>query len=325
MKIAPIEKSIELQLTILIIDDDKYQAFNLQENIVNYKSLLNRKRDIFNREISVVYSVIINGTDNLKFEEFDGSKAYNHSVKYLEENIKDIDIILCDYHLMGKEGSDFLKMVYIMEAQNGISIFKVLLSTGSEYQKHQQEKYVNYIFNSKDRDSVNSILFQYFEKNILNIKLMGNPLYYSTFYKENSGDILSKNDASTLIIKEEIQFIQMHYIHTTKMKENCYFSYLNSNYQIDEKPYSDSLIELNKKEIFFKVTKSLYINMLWYADYDVLKNRIKFISPTNKVCILDIKLLNDSRVQKISLMNLLNLLKTKYEFPDSHLNSFFKF
>lgn len=325
MKISKQGGKTLIDIQVLIVDDDSDQAFNLKRSIGKYNSLFLGKLDIFNREIVINYKGIINGKEDITEDTFNGKRAYFDSIEYIEKYLDSIDIILCDFQLLDFDGNKLLQRANAIEVEKGVNVFKVLLSIYLKYQAFQKEVYVDYIIDAKDNDSINNILMKYYEEQILQGKLFGNPHSYSLFYQNKSGkNTFLKREVSECTLKE-FEHIHVYYVHSVGQRQNYKFCYLTDEYAINYDTFHTPMSEINHNDLFYMISDNLYVNKLWFADYDVIQNSVKLISPTNKMHIFSLIGLPSRKKSGNLLYDFFSRKKDEFVFPESDLSSFFKF
>lgn len=313
-----------LEIKVLIIDDDETQAFLLKKFISKYKTIIRDQTDSFGKELHITYSCIINGDENVTIDTFDGRLAQSHVRSYLYQSPENFDIVLCDYDLIGKEKGDvMLREIMEVEKKNSLRYFKVLLSTKLDYQNFQHESYIDYTFNSKEQNTVTEILLKYYEEKILHVKLFGNPNWYNSFYDKSERGLSVKDDFNNFKIKKTI-LLHILVAQTTKKQKSIAYHFINDEWILAESSFAGYLHTLNEHNSFFDLDGSIYFNLLWISDIDLVGNRIKFITPSNKVFEVNLKTFNDKR--PISIQDFLseNGL-TLDHFKTQSLSKFFKF
>ena len=154
MQITKEDNTLTVTIQILIVDDDFHQAFNLKNAIDEYQSIFANRLDINGAFINVVYSSVINGNRATNDINFDGSKSFFQSKRFVDEQLKTIDIILCDFELPGKKGIELLEYTYQKEREILHRIYRVLHSVHTDYQQFQKEPYIDFVCDAKTKDAI---------------------------------------------------------------------------------------------------------------------------------------------------------------------------
>lgn len=325
-----------VEISVLIVEDNSEQAISLARLVQNYPSIFEGEQSINGTNFEIKYRVNINGKFDFKHTDmFEGKYAYVDSLKYLNENIGQVDLILCDYYLGLKKGNDFLRMVYDLENRYSTRCYKVLHSVMPDYQKFQNQPHVNFIWDGKTKDVIHTITLPRFENDILMPILFGNPQVYSLVYNQRrKAEILFPKLKSAYRQIKGVPVFRILYMHSTEKKGNYNFYYLNELYEKEFGFFSKGSLSTYADALFIKVSDSLYINKLWYADDDSHGNRIKFLSKGDGIIILNINDITDSKRRKRSshelslskhYKDLRDQEKSKSEFSDLILDKYFLF
>lgn len=327
MQVVKLDSTLKVLLSVLIVEDDMDQAFNIKRAVEALVSLCEGKKSIGGYVIEVKYTVSINGITDLKRPEFYGTSAFQNSKAFIESTIDTIDIALCDFDLGGSKGTDLLKYTQEMELKRNVRVYKVLHSVQSDYQKYQKESFVDFVWDSKTTEAICNITLAAFEKNILSTVLFGNPQVYELFYKSyNSFSFRKKATMLSDEICRGVPVYQILYIYATGRGNNR-FIYLTDTLEVNENGYSGTIKEIAGNELFIPLSDSLYINKLWYADHDIISNQVKFITPGNKLHILDIGTIQKKKKHNIGLIKHISAMlgkNKKPEFPDFCLDEYFR-
>lgn len=324
---------IRVEISVLIVEDEIEQAISLARLVESYTSIFESLQSISKSSFEVKYRVLINGKPDFKpTDTFEGKYAYLDSLKYLNESIGQIDLILCDHYLRSQNGNELLKRAYELETICSRKCYKVLHSVKPEYQKFQSEKHVNFVWDAKTRVAIHTVTLPRFEERVLKPIFFGHPqivdlLHAKAIEEEYS---LTEKVFRDLTIRDVI--FRSLYMHSTKTVGNNHFYYLNDLFNIHTGHFSkQSLSTIAEYGLFIKVSDSLYINKLWYADHDVFSNRVKFITSGNNIFILDINKIAESKRTKkrgheVSLLKYFSDLvkrKDSAAFPDFTLDAYF--
>lgn len=327
MKVIETELSISITLNVLIVEDDVDQAFNLKSAVECYKSIFQDKPNLKGYKIEVAYRAFINGEEDCKKEDFNGTAAFSNSCKVIEAGLLFFDIVLCDFNLGGAMGTELLKRVFEKEVHSGTRSYKILHSVQTEYQKYQKEHYVDFVWDAKTTKAIHDVTLREFEEKILMPILFGNPVAYNLFYKtfnNNSFKLLSNEQLHQQA--KNISVYNILYIYAIGGGNNR-FKYLTETFEVEEDGYNGPIKEFTGNEFFIPISDALYVNKLWYADSKIIANQIKFITPGNNLHILDIGAIQKKKKHKSGLIKYIaNLLSNKKqnEMPTFTLADYFR-
>lgn len=302
-----------ITINILIVEDNQDKAFALRRIIEGHQSCYNSKKSIHGNKLSILYSCCINGFKDMLYNDFNGNKAYVLSMEYVTQNVKNIDIILCDnnLHENDNDGNVFLSKISLLEKEFGVRIYKILHSIYPDFQNYQRMPFVDAIYNANQISKEDNMVIKGYEERVLKYVLYGNPGFYPLFYKPIIENEFAVNEQlgrkSSNVLMEKIL-----YVYSSYGRSNYQFKYLNDTYSIAEPLRSSIPISDFDNEWFFKVADSLYINKLWFAQKDFEDDKIKFITRGDEICILNIAKEFSSKKQKnLFLYYLKNLVKPK--------------
>jgi CheY-like chemotaxis protein len=322
------DQQLSITISVLIVEDDWDQAFNIKKSVERYRSVYLDKSYLNKKPIEIEYKAVINGQENLLASDFKGNLAFSMSIEYLNNISSNPDIILCDFDLGNKKGVDILRSVQEIEKAKNIRIYKVLHSVYPEYQKFQKEPFVDFLWDAKTREAIQKITLLNYEQSILTPILFGNPLVYERVYSSftNYEFALKQN----IFEKTHIRTIPVYRILCIYSigRGNNRFIYTNEAFEICEGGYNGTISEYTSENLFFiKVSDSLYINKLWYADHNIPTECIKFIRQGGSLFTLKIDDITKGRSHDTGLTHHYSKIRKEQiqsDFPEFSLDNFFK-
>lgn len=147
-----------MEITVVIVDDDKYIPETLKEIVESYRSIYHDE--------GVTYKVI---------QVFKEIFAYAKAKEYILAHQENIDILLIDYHLTRGLGTDLFALI-----KKEYKIYRILHSQTDNSLDESQDGLSNKIYDhfcrTKEPEKIHESL-EKFEKTILDIKLYGNKLF----------------------------------------------------------------------------------------------------------------------------------------------------
>lgn len=248
-----------MNIKIVIVDDDIYNAESIHDSINSFKSIYPDKE--------INYTVI---------EVFDGIFAYQNALKFIKANQNEIDIILADYQLTRGLGIDLLKQI-----SKGYRIYRVIHSeTDISFLKLKDDYklFVDYFIYSKEDDSIHKAL-KIYERDILNIMLFGNKEFQSSYYINDTklNFVAGKPIKGLNILPAEIMFI-----HSLGEEKFIIYYCDNKTGMIDSRigwkiTINNFQTDDFENYLFKRVHKQTIINLLWVSNFNIFQEEIEFI------------------------------------------------
>jgi hypothetical protein len=210
--------------------------------------------------------------------------------KFILENLTKIDIIFSDYHLDG--GGNGLDLFNIFK-ENLTKPYRILHSNTSQRFTEHSTEFINNLYDefcrSKAEEEIEEKVLLY-EREILPIKLFGNPLFYRYYYDKQ---FQPKKDALRKIGEFTIMDIMSI---TTK----------NDNHTIIFRHHSKGITNILKSELtgpkyrqgaiiedtdgmpYARLNQSQLVNLLWVSEINIHHKKVKFISSDSGLRKMDI-------------------------------------
>lgn len=254
-----------MEITVVIVDDDKYIPDNLKKIVEGYQSIYHNE--------GVTYKVI---------QVFKEIFAFAKAKEYILDHQEDIDILLIDYHLTRGLGTDLFALI-----KKEYKIYRILHSQTDNSLDESQEELSNKIYDhfcrTKEPEKIHES-FEKFEKNILDIKLYGN----RPFRDRNFINLAKLNLASNLPTFAGINLFDILYAQSIGNDQiTICFRDFNTK-KIDFRTRTGKRLPFftNSQFHFKSINTQTVINLLWVAKIDTSVNTIRFITLDNIVCEL---------------------------------------
>jgi hypothetical protein len=253
-----------MEIKVLIVDDKPIFGKSLKNGVLNFESSF--------EGITYIPEVIA------------CVDAYDMAQEFIQAHEKELDILLFDYNIeTHRKGTDLFQVIDTSK----YLIYKILhsITSKSSYESQELENLYDDFRYSKYAEDINNALVKY-ESNVLRYKLKGNPLFQQ-YYETSSGEL---NTNATEKVFDDIRFYDVLYAKTDVQGNEILTVYYRDVFngttavKTVERKISISTFKKQSSLLFRRPNGSMIINLLWVANIDLVKNKIRFITLDNAIC-----------------------------------------
>ncbi len=220
---------------------------------------------------------------------FSEDSHFNDASNFIKDKLSDVDIIFSDYYLVGGNG---LTLFDIFK-EKSIKPYRILHShTAQRFSEHSREFLDNRFDDfcrTKDETEI-EVKLSYYEKNILPIKLMGNPLFYTAYYDKQfqpKEDALRKVGEFTIM--DIMSITTKDDNHKIIFRQHAEDRIIISNAEHTGLKYRQgAIIEDAEGMAFARLNQSQLVNLLWVSEIDEHRKMVKFIGSNSLLRKMDI-------------------------------------
>ncbi len=250
-----------MDINVVIVDDDKFNAQELLKSINNYKS--------FYEAEGIEYKVI---------KVFDTVHAFVNARNYLSHLTDKIDILLVDYNLGAGLGTDLFRLV-----KNQNQIYKILHSETDNSLDEAQDDYrksYNKFCRSKKEETIGNALKD-FEEKVLGLKLYGNKVFIKKHFIDQDFKLESGKMFGGIKFFDILYAKSEPYGESGNYQITIFYRDTNSREIHSLSRTSQRLSFFTEGLLFKNICKDIAINFLWVTRIDINENKIRFLSLDN--------------------------------------------